>query len=288
MNPRQSVRPLIQSYLDKSDPAYACELPYDRIALFGQCIGKPTDMIPVMRELPRRDTVRQVAPKMVYLFSKLYKPNIVSIWTGIEPSWLPHLERLGVQISKNVVIDKFEDGLLRCEPIDEPLKRKIVPWYLKRIGVQPLATVVPLTPNEIDQKSAPAAPLNVSVFLLDDGVVQHDRLTLAEELDLVTCPQDTPQGTTPQKSACLQQGTLVAGIIGAHDKIDTGVAGVCPGVRIQSIKVVENQRTSVFNILMALDTIAARETGKSVIHFGFAIDGQLATTVPCLQYGHST
>ncbi|HWC81417.1 MAG TPA: S8 family serine peptidase [Pseudonocardiaceae bacterium] len=114
---------------------------------------------------------------------------------------------------------------------------------------------------------------NVVVGVLDSGIdANHPQLT--KELDpqasagcLTGKPDTTPAAWEPTSSA---HGTHVAGIIAAADD-GTGVAGVAPGVRVASVKVV-NDEGYIYPEAAVCGFMWAAAQGMAVTNSSYYID----------------
>jgi subtilisin family serine protease len=87
----------------------------------------------------------------------------------------------------------------------------------------------------------------VDVYVVDTGIDQnHPELNVASQKTFVTTAYDKRYGARDMNG----HGTHVAGIIGARDN-SSGIIGVCPGVKLHTVKVLDYQGSGYLSWIVA-------------------------------------
>ncbi len=189
-----------------------------------------------------------------------------SLWVNVPE--LLRTPRLGKQVTTSIenvgITNKYPSGMTSWKSDTAPRKQKIIPWYLKRIGVKPRNAV----PLDDGFNQTLELGKNVLVYVLDGAITEnHRRLNVVGRTDL--CPTDSDSlrvpgsplqtaGSTVQTPATSNdaRATAIAGIIGARESLDHGMMGVCPGLAMHSIALLDkNFETDLAHLLAAFEYI---------------------------------
>ena len=123
-------------------------------------------------------------------------------------------------------------------PAIAPRSTQIVPWGPKRVGGPSSSFRVGGNPY--------ATGVNVDVFIIDTGV-QLDHPDLHVISPGISFVSGTGENSANDKNG---HGTHVAGIVGAIDNL-YGVVGVCPGAKINPVRVLDANGSGQFSWVIA-------------------------------------
>lgn len=224
--------------------------------------------------------VNSVAPSLLDSLTQKYKFTIKDKYTRLLKGFSA---KLGVDALKNlskhpqietIIKDikiRLPETALRLveESVDSDVKRNTDTTIINNHGLikqPPLISNwgVKDIPSPVYKNLHQTQNLQVDsdVYIIDSGVDNHSYLNLVESVSMIK------PGLFSKHDLIHGHGTHVAGIIGAKYNPQNGVAGMAPGVRIHSVRVLdEHGEGSLSWVLNGLEFVVNRrfESGKTLL-----------------------